>query len=71
MPYLHIGGDENEGKHWDANPQIQAFMKAQGVKDNARAAGATSTSALDDPHQAREADDGWDEILHPGPTESA
>src|SRR5918993_471686 len=32
--YLHIGGDENEGKQWDRNPAIQAFMKAKGIKDN-------------------------------------
>src|SRR5262249_365336 len=32
--YIHIGGDENEGKQWDRNPQIQAFMKQQGIKDN-------------------------------------
>ena len=32
--YLHIGGDENEGKQWDRNPQIQAFMKAKGIKDH-------------------------------------
>jgi hexosaminidase len=31
--YLHIGGDENEGKHWAANPRIQAFMQAHGLKD--------------------------------------
>jgi len=23
--YFHIGGDEVDGKHWDANPKIQAF----------------------------------------------
>ncbi|HEU4766865.1 MAG TPA: beta-N-acetylhexosaminidase, partial [Pyrinomonadaceae bacterium] len=32
--YLHIGGDENEGKQWDRNPAIQAFMKEKGIKDN-------------------------------------
>ncbi len=32
--YMHIGGDENEGKQWDRNPQIQAFMKERGIKDN-------------------------------------
>jgi hexosaminidase len=32
--YLHIGGDENEGKQWDRNPQIQAFMKQKNIKDN-------------------------------------
>jgi len=26
-PYFHIGGDENNGKEWDANPKIQAFKK--------------------------------------------
>ncbi len=32
--YVHIGGDENEGKQWDANPDIQAFMKRKGLKNN-------------------------------------
>src|SRR5947209_7588012 len=32
--YIHIGGDENEGRQWAANPQIQAFMKAKNLKDN-------------------------------------
>ncbi len=32
--YFHIGGDENEGKHWDENPDIQQFMKANDLKDN-------------------------------------
>ena len=32
--YVHIGGDENRGKQWDANPKIQAFMKRNGLKSN-------------------------------------
>jgi hexosaminidase len=32
--YFHIGGDEVNGKQWDANPQIQAFMRAHQLKDN-------------------------------------
>lgn len=32
--YFHIGGDENEGKHWDENPEIQQFMKKNKLKDN-------------------------------------
>lgn len=32
--YFHIGGDEVNGKEWDANPKIQAFMKAHGIKSN-------------------------------------
>lgn len=33
-PYFHIGGDENLGKHWDANEGIQAFMKKKGFASN-------------------------------------
>lgn len=29
--YLHIGGDENNGKQWAVNPDIQAFMKANNL----------------------------------------
>jgi len=32
--YFHIGGDEVNGKEWDANPKIQAFMKAHELKNN-------------------------------------
>ena len=32
-PYWHIGGDENNGKQWAANPKIQAFMKEKQIKD--------------------------------------
>jgi len=32
--YFHIGGDEVNGKEWDANPKIQAFMKSHGIKKN-------------------------------------
>jgi hexosaminidase len=32
--YFHIGGDEVNGREWDANPKIQAFIKAHGIKNN-------------------------------------
>ena len=32
--YVHIGGDENEGKHWDKNPKIQQFKKDNNLKTN-------------------------------------
>lgn len=32
--YFHIDGDENEGKHWDANPKIQEFKRKNGLKSN-------------------------------------
>ncbi len=33
-PYVHIGGDETTGKHWNQSPDIQAFMKKNGLKSN-------------------------------------
>jgi hexosaminidase len=30
--YFHVGGDEISGADWKANPQVQAFMKANGLK---------------------------------------
>ena len=32
--YFHIGGDEVNGKEWDANPKIQSFMKVHQLKNN-------------------------------------
>jgi hexosaminidase len=32
--YFHIGGDEVNGKEWDANPKIQAFKQAHDLKNN-------------------------------------
>src|SRR5713101_4971865 len=32
--YFHIGGDEVNGKQWNANPKIQEFMHAHGIKNN-------------------------------------
>jgi len=32
--YFHIGGDENEGKHWDENKLIQEFKQKNGIDTN-------------------------------------
>ncbi|MGV3540715.1 MAG: beta-N-acetylhexosaminidase [Rufibacter sp.] len=32
-PYIHIGGDECSKMWWKADPKTQAFMKANGLKD--------------------------------------
>lgn len=31
--YLHIGGDENNGVQWNANPDIQKYMKENNFRD--------------------------------------
>ena len=63
--YFHIGGDECDGKEWDANPQIKAYMSAHGLKDNA-ALQAYFTGRLQKlvagHHKIME---GWDEVLQP------
>jgi hexosaminidase len=32
--YFHIGGDENNGKEWNANPAIQDFKKKNDIRSN-------------------------------------
>lgn len=32
--YFHIGGDENEGKHWDENKKIKKFKRKNKLKTN-------------------------------------
>lgn len=63
--YLHIGGDEVNGKHWEANLRIQAFMRDRGLKDNhdLQAYFNQRVQAILAKHGKRMA--GWDEILHP------
>ncbi|WP_331344714.1 beta-N-acetylhexosaminidase [Cellvibrio sp. UBA7661] len=63
--YIHIGGDEVDPEHWNTNPSIQAFMKAEGLK-NHRALQAyfnQRLQALLEKHQRKMI--GWDEIQHP------
>lgn len=63
--YLHIGGDENEGKQWDRNPQIQAFMKAKGIKDNHALQTYFNTCLLTILKRHGKTMMGWDEIFQP------
>ena len=63
--YMHIGGDENEGKQWDRNPQIQAFMKEKGIKDNHALQAYFNQRILKILQKHGKKMIGWDEILHP------
>jgi hexosaminidase len=64
-PYIHIGGDENEGKHWNANPRIQAFIQSKGLKDNHGLQGYFNRRLLEILRKHGKKMIGWDEILHP------
>lgn len=63
--YLHIGGDENEGKQWDRNPAIQTFMKQKGIKDNHALQAYFNTRLLKILQKNGKKMIGWDEILQP------
>lgn len=63
-PYFHIGGDEVNGKSWNANPRIKAFMDEH--KFDAKALQAYFNQRVSrivtKYHRVMM---GWDEVLHP------
>jgi hexosaminidase len=63
--YIHIGGDENNGKQWTANAQIQAFMKAKGIPDNHGLQAFFNQRLSRILTKLGKKVIGWDEILHP------
>lgn len=63
--YFHVGGDECNGKEWDANPRIQEFKKAHNLADNAALQAYFSgrvQKLVTSHHKIME---GWDEVLQP------
>jgi hexosaminidase len=63
--YFHIGGDEVNGKQWDANPNIQAFMHAHGLKTNQDLQAYFNTRVQKIVSKHGKTMVGWDEILRP------
>src|SRR2546421_1876572 len=64
--YFHIGGDEVNGKEWDANPKIQAFMKVHGLKNNEALQAYFSGRVQKLVVKHGKVVIGWDEVLVPG-----
>ena len=64
-PYLHVGGDEVNGRAWNSNPRIQAFKRGRGMKSNhdLQAYFNARLAAIVRKHGKKMI--GWDEILHP------
>jgi hexosaminidase len=63
--YFHIGGDECNGKEWDANPRIQQYMHQHNLKDDA-ALQAYFTGRVQQLVTKRgKITVGWDEVLQP------
>jgi hexosaminidase len=65
-PYMHIGGDENNGVQWSHNPRIQEFMKAHGLKDTASLQTYFNQQLLPILKKHGKHMVGWDEIFVPG-----
>ncbi len=63
--YFHVGGDENNGKQWDANPRIQAFMKDHGIQGNNALQAYFSGKVQQLVVAHKKVMVGWDEVLQP------
>ena len=63
--FFHVGGDEVNGKQWDANPKIQEFIRAHGLKGNAglQLYFNKKLQAIVSKHGKSMV--GWDEVLDP------
>ncbi len=64
--YFHIGGDEVNGKQWDANAKIQEFKKSHGLKDNEALQAYFSQRLQKIVTKHGKAVVGWDEVFIPG-----
>ena len=63
--YFHIGGDECNGKEWDANPRIQQYMHAHNLKDNAALQAYFTGRVQKLVTKRHKITVGWDEVLQP------
>lgn len=63
--YIHIGGDEVNPHDWKNNPEIQKFMKNNGIEDEheLQAYFNARLKTILEKHGKKMV--GWDEILHP------
>jgi hexosaminidase len=64
--YFHIGGDENEGKHWDENKSIQAFKNEHKLKTNHDLQTYFNIKLEKILNKLDKKLMGWDEIMTPG-----
>jgi hexosaminidase len=63
--YIHIGGDENNGNQWRANPRIQEFMRKHGLKDTSALQAYFNQRVLKILQKHGKKMIGWDEMLTP------
>ena len=63
--FMHIGGDENNGVEWKANPHIQTFMREHSLQDTAALQNYFNQRLLKVLEKHGKHMIGWDEILTP------
>jgi hexosaminidase len=63
--YFHIGGDECNGKEWDANPRIKQYMQAHHIADNAALQAYFTSRVQKLVTKRHKITVGWDEVLQP------
>jgi hexosaminidase len=63
--FFHIGGDEVNGKQWDASQKIQEFMHSHSLKNNADLQAYFNTRVQKIVAKHGKTMEGWDEILRP------
>jgi hexosaminidase len=63
--YFHIGGDEVNGKQWNASSQIREFKSQKGIKDNHDLQAYFNQQLITILAKHGKKMIGWDEILHP------
>ncbi|MGA8159502.1 MAG: family 20 glycosylhydrolase [Acidobacteriaceae bacterium] len=65
-PYMHIGGDENNGVEWRENPKIQAFAREHNLHGTAAIQAYFNQRLLPILTKHGKKMIGWDEVLTPG-----
>ena len=63
--YFHIGGDEVDGKYWDKNQRILAWMQVHNLKDNHALQAYFNQRIQVILKKKKKHLEGWDEILSP------
>jgi hexosaminidase len=64
--YFHTGGDECDFHEWEANPRIQQYMQAHGIKDGAALQALFTARIQKIVADRKKVMMGWDEVLQPG-----
>lgn len=63
--FFHLGGDEVNGKQWNANSEIQSFMKSHNLKTNEDLQTYFTQRVVKIIQKYKKTPVGWDEVLTP------